>query len=665
MHYSDFSQGTEAIFSIIIGINEYKADSEGEFVSLRGAINDAEAFRRFLTDSRQLGGLQVPCSHIRILANEKATRSAILSALESHFLNNPDIPDHGNAAMIFFFAGHGSRIYSPGNILAPDSEVECICPVDERTMDSDGKYVHAIPDYVLGQFLQRLAEKKGANITCIIDSCHSGGMGRDDERARSARTGSCSIPRELDSHLWNNDIYTTHPYSVWAPSACSHVLLAACDQNGIAYETSSEPFHGRFTASLITALRNAALQNITYAELINTLPPFPTQTPHCGGINKHRVVFTTNYIDTGRRTLTLTEQFSANPKCGSPNLQSFSISIGSVEGVRPGTEFSVYTSDNAIVATLVARTVKINQTLLTSEDDEPVLIPKGSRAVVTDWKNDTMILYAYIPPDFPQTSDLFPLAHATNLHNYVQAGSPDTAQISLRRHGEEIALEWLKGLISMHARETLFAPVKDFLPLHLPSVLDGIAHFHYFLECGNGSALPGFSLEMHRLKGSYPTCEPDRDWGNNGNLIACNQVQLRPEKGAKYGFTMCNTSNHDLFPHLFYFNPLNYTIKCWHIPQSAHDRPPLHRSGGVTVGMGGEGAFSFTLPPGTTSSSGFIKMFVSTEYMDLTWIEQKISPFDPRFLGTGRLTGKMFREQDESDWNALCVVLKMTRGQGF
>jgi hypothetical protein len=94
------------------------------------------------------------------------------------------------------------------------------------------------------------------------------------------------------------------------------------------------------------------------------------------------------------------------------------------------------------------------------------------------------------------------------------------------------------------------------------------------------------------------------------------------------------------------------------MPPSAHDRPPLYASGTVTVGMGGEGAFCFTLPAGKTSSSAFIKMFVSTEYIDLAWIEQKISPFDPRFCWTGRLT--MSRELlDYSDWNALCVVLTM------
>jgi hypothetical protein len=102
--------------------------------------------------------------NILCLENGAATRARILSAFKSHFLDNTNIPDHGAAAMIFFFAGHGSRVSSPDNLIATDRKVEAICPVDERTMDAAGKYVHAIPDYVLGWLLSELAQKKGLNI---------------------------------------------------------------------------------------------------------------------------------------------------------------------------------------------------------------------------------------------------------------------------------------------------------------------------------------------------------------------------------------------------------------------------------------------------------------------------------------------------------------------
>jgi hypothetical protein len=51
--------------------------------------------------------------------------------------------------------------------------------------------------------------------------------------------------------------------------------------------------------------------------------------------------------------------------------------------------------------------------------------------------------------------------------------------------------------------------------------------------------------------------------------------------------------------------------------------------------MGSERAFDFTLSPGELSSCGFLRLFVTSDYIDLGWI-QEVSPFDPRFVGTGR-----------------------------
>jgi hypothetical protein len=48
--------------------------------------------------------------------------------------------------------------------MSSDGVVETICPHDEGTLDANGQYVHGIPDYVLGWFLQELAATKGNNI---------------------------------------------------------------------------------------------------------------------------------------------------------------------------------------------------------------------------------------------------------------------------------------------------------------------------------------------------------------------------------------------------------------------------------------------------------------------------------------------------------------------
>jgi hypothetical protein len=134
---------------------------------LEGAVNDAKAFRDFLVDSGENGGLGVPKSNILLLKNQEATRQGILGAFKRHLLDNPLIPDRGDAAMIFFFAGHGTRVSAPGNKMSSDEKVEGICPVDERTGLGD-KYVHTIPDYLLVHLLQQLSNKKGRNIVRFI-----------------------------------------------------------------------------------------------------------------------------------------------------------------------------------------------------------------------------------------------------------------------------------------------------------------------------------------------------------------------------------------------------------------------------------------------------------------------------------------------------------------
>jgi hypothetical protein len=83
----------------------------------------------------------------------------------------------------------------------------------------------------------------------------------------------------------------------------------------------------------------------------------------------------------------------------------------------------------------------------------------------------------------------------------------------------------------------------------------------------------------------------------------------------------------------------------------------------VTIGMGSERAFDFTLLPGELSSCGFLKLFVTSEYIDFGWMQQELSPFDPRFVGTGRLRMSHepldLRTSWDAIWDARTVALKI------
>ncbi|KAJ7509662.1 caspase domain-containing protein [Mycena galericulata] len=631
------------VFAFIIGINKYLATDD--FATLQGAVNDAREFKQYLLDPREKRGLEVPPANIVLLENEQATRANIIATFQSHFLDNADIPDHGNATMIFYYAGHGTRIEAPDNLIAFDGKVEAISPVDERTQGADGKYVYAIPDYVLGWLLWELAAKKGRNITVILDACHSGGMGRKIGRARNAATPS---PK----------------------SATSHVLLAACREDETAREIryTDNSVRGRFTESLITWLRRVDLETTTYMDLLNRLPTWSGQTPHCGGARRDHRLFDENYPATGRRAVPI--MVHTAPPAEDPDIvQTFRVDMGSVEGIVPGTEFFALGPDGSLLRALVAESVEISRSILIAKDRQPLALPEQSKAVVSDWKNDNMILHVYTPLDFPYTADLFPTDTVTPQpkgRKYVQAPTRERADIALRVTGaDEIVIEGLTSAIIECQRETRLALKGN--TAHLPAVLDGIAHFNYFLERHHGSTpLEGVSLKMHRLLGEFPGRKPDPDAGpaGDGNLIENHEARFPSRVGAKYGFTLCNESEEDLFPYVFYFDPNKYTISMWYAPAGAHVLAPLRSHGGtVTIGMGSERAFEFSLPPGElASSSGFLKVFVATEYLDIDWIQQ-ISPFDEKFEGTGRLDWKREPMVHVPKWDALNVVLTMTSGE--
>ncbi|KAJ7694620.1 caspase domain-containing protein [Mycena rosella] len=669
------SSDKDSIFALIIGINDYWSD---DFIPLQGAVNDARAFYQFLVDPSKECGLQVPASNIVLLENKDATRANILATFKSHLLENPDIPDHGQTSMVLFYAGHGTRLKMPENEGTFDGKVEALCPVDERTKDTTGKYeyVHAIPDYILGWLLSELAETKGPNITVIFDSCYAGGMVRLAGRPRNVSSMSLHVPLDLDSHLWKDKTTTAQSYSIWAPAATSHVLLAACREDETAQEIryTDTSVHGRFTEELLYQLRRATLTNTTYTDLLDLIPAWSEQHPHCAGARKNRLVFDRKHPETGVRSMPLMARKEPAPQMEPAPQQpssrenqeilaeSFRVAMGSVEGVVPGTEFDAY-EGGAFVATLVARSVQMSHSILVEKDNKPIEL-NALRVSVSDWKSHDMILRVYTPDEFPHTSDLFPthVPRYEQRRKYVQATSPEKAGIVIRSGGkaDDIVIERLTSTILEVQRETRFSLQGN--PARLPDVLSGIAHFNYFLKQHNGSApLQGFSLEMHRLLGEYPARKKDTTVGHHGNMVENDEARWISQGSDKYGFTIRNESAEDLYPYLFYFDPNKYTIAPWYLPPGNNQRPPLRRGGGiVTLGMGGERAFQFRLPEGEASSSGFLKLFVTTEYLDLEWIRQKKSPFDPEFRPVNRMDMIQEEVTEVPKWDALHVLLTMT-----
>ncbi|KAJ7717810.1 hypothetical protein B0H16DRAFT_1798839 [Mycena metata] len=95
----------------------------------------------------------------------------------------------------------------------------------------------------------------------------------------------------------------------------------------------------------------------------------------------------------------------------------------------------------------------------------------------------------------------------------------------------------------------------------------------------------------------------------------------------KLGYTFFNKSPFNIFPYLFYFDPLTFSILKCYSPESTEKEAPLPASradGGdppkVVIGYNaGDNAF---MMEGTPGDVGILKVLLSTENLQMDWIEQ-------------------------------------------
>ncbi|KAF8815985.1 hypothetical protein BYT27DRAFT_7209205 [Phlegmacium glaucopus] len=620
------------IFAFIIGIDQYMSF---EVPNLKGCINDAKSIKSFLVDN-----LHVPDSQIVLLTNKSATRSAIISNFKSHLINNPEIQK--GDAIVIFYAGHGSRVAPPKEWMLDGAWVETICPHDERT-NVDGEFIHGIPDRTVNALLHELSSVKHNNITVIFDSCHSGGITRHVSpnvhlTPRSVTTTQ-PIPADLDADIWS----TARAASESIPAGfvhkfmASHVLLAACQQEQLAQETTSDEGYtcGFFTNSLIKRLQKTTLHRTTYSELFDLLPQMVNQNPHCEGFNKNRILFSGRVSATGQRTFALMEKDAG----------VFEIKAGSIHGVVVGTEFVVPDCSATISSIsephlLVAVYVDLTSSILSSRPgDAAFIVPKEARASVSDWKNTERILKVFVEPQAQdKLADLLSskppeniqavqssLTDTNRTRSFVQVESRFKANLSINLSNEEVVFERLDPLISTYANKTTSFDSSNRLQ-QLPDILDGIANFNFYLgKQHGGNVLEGMvTMELYCLTGASSNGVSDM---NVGNLLVNNHTIRELDEKANYGMAILNYSRHDLFPYLFYFDPFSYSIDAWYLPPSMS--APLRgqhgaNPGKVTIGYGAGGGFplELTLPPGRSSDTGFLKLFVSTTPVSLDWIAQ-------------------------------------------
>ncbi|KAH9831963.1 caspase domain-containing protein [Rhodofomes roseus] len=605
------------LFALIVAIDNYKNDA---IFNLSGCVNDGNDFRAFLTDT-----LHVLPHRILSLSNENATRDAIIGAFVGHFIQNPAI--RNGDAMVFFYAGHGARVEAPADWLADGDKIETIVAHDEGPSDAEGEVIYGIPDRTFDGLMRQLAHEKGDNITAIFDSCHSGGMARAAldmvARAVPPHVSPSPVPSTLDQDIWRwglstRSAATVVPTGFLYKAMQSHVLMAACRPDEQALEAARVPEpRGAFTVQLLKLLRSHNLAELTYARLIE-LVQLRHQHPQCEGINKNRIIFdATKLVDRAHSFRVTT------------SATSLLVEAGSIHGIVEGTEFTAEPSsgvplDFAQNAVFLATRVDALQSALTCESSVPFPETlRDFRVVVSKWNSSTM-----------KTR----LHYSAGSHCSV-VGPNDYSDVTVHlgtANGWQ--LERRDPLVARHASRVLTIPRGD-----VSEILDAVARFNFNLYRHNLKAplRNDLAVELHQLEvipgtSLRPTLRPMGDdyFDSAPEPVLCaegSSFDVGPVQEAiitdmepYYGLTLVNKSNHDLFPYVFYFDPNEYSVQSWYLPPSPNMAPPLPKEGRLPIGYGSSGTDSlrFSLPSGAKVDSGFLKVFVSSAWVDMRSVQQ-------------------------------------------
>ncbi len=174
-----------------------------------------------------------------------------------------------------------------------------------------------------------------------------------------------------------------------------------------------------------------------------------------------------------------------------------------------------------------------------------------------------------------------------------------------------------------------------------------------------------------------PTPDPTPDL-NRDKLNVEGVIMIDVDEDAMYGFKITNTTSKPLYVSMFYFDMSDLSISkpSFSFRRSALMTPfavsyyqPGHAKkdadaslppyGSLTIGYGASGTVPhmYTLRKGQDVDVGFLKLFFSTEYMDLSGVVQR-SPFEDVRQDLPPPKKKIYL------WHTMCVAVVQTKGGG-
>jgi len=148
------------------------------------------------------------------------------------------------------------------------------------------------------------------------------------------------------------------------------------------------------------------------------------------------------------------------------------------------------------------------------------------------------------------------------------------------------------------------------------------------------------------------------------NLVQDGVVDLCVDETSMYGIKITNDTNVALFPSLFYFDNSDLSIQSSYLPPTSGGKidPPLPAGGSLTIGYGSGSVAPFTyfLRDGQNVDVGFLKLFLSTEPVDLSHLIQR-SPFEFDLARSDMAYGEEKSDKTMCQWETVLLTIIQRR----
>ncbi|KAG6899196.1 hypothetical protein C0993_012399 [Termitomyces sp. T159_Od127] len=554
--------------------------------------------------------------------------------------------------ILIYYAGHGAETDPPDHRWATSSEnrkVQMLLPHDfvKNPERSEGIRGQGILDMTISKILSTIAENKSNNITVIFDCCHSGSGTR-------ATDGLTVRGVDLPTNYVVPANLLEHPQST---GLRSHVLLAACERGRQAFENQ---VHGLFTEELLSLLKKEDINRLSYKDIIMRIRHLPSQAPQCEGVYSDRIIFTAE--NKPRPAV-----FDIKPIPGMSNQFTFD-SAGQAHGVTIGDKFAVHS--NKHLNSLIGYVVVSKTTSFSSECFAEVPLPIFGVAYAVQVSTLRLFIDRKDPSYARLVQSIGPLLANTSRHSVqlVDAGKGQDLSMSMYNGrvqfgiGNEICRQY--GLTDMPYDVAVDDTDK------VLSILRCASDFYSRLDLNHpnkGNSLKGkVHVGCHKL-----IARTTEDLGTfldreEANLNKEGLIDIGDDLGddTPYGFTISNSLNLPLYVALFYFDMSDLSIVQYYHPPTANNEKvdvplPPRCSLPIGYGDGGWDAQKYTLRENQTIDVGFLKLYVSTKYIDYSSICQS-SPFHN---GHARATG-IFEMRPKEVWSTMIIPIVQGKCSG-